>query len=123
MLRFLNGSSSLLSTMAEGPRADRRKNMTVPVLVIPLKKKRLVIDRVFAATTRDVSAHGVSLIVRDPGELDEVVLAFRVGASMEFVVGKARHLTAIPAGFYQLGLQILRIVHPRNYPELEAIRF
>ena len=72
MLRFLNGSSSLLSTMAEGPRADRRKNVTVPVLVIPLKKRRLLIDRVFAAT-RDVSARGVSLVVRIPRELGEIV--------------------------------------------------
>jgi len=61
--------------------------------------------------------------VQHPRALDEMVLGFRWEADMRYVLACAKHLNPMGAGFFQLGVQTLQMVHPGDYPELSGVRF
>ncbi len=123
MLKLLNNNCAELEAMIEGPRLDRRVNLTIVVLVVPIEKGKLQIEKTFAAVTKGFSATGVSLVLDVPRGFDEVILGFRWDMGMKFVLGKAKHLNPMGAGFHQLGLQMMRVVHPDEYPGLETLSF
>ncbi|NUQ65630.1 MAG: hypothetical protein HUU20_24435 [Pirellulales bacterium] len=123
MLKLLNNNCAELEAMIEGPRLDRRVNLTIVVLVVPFEKGRLQIDRTFATVTKGFSTTGVSLVLNEPKGLDEVILGFRWEMGMKFVLARAKHLNPMGAGFYQVGMQMVRVVHPDEHSELQSLCF
>ncbi|RMF87555.1 MAG: hypothetical protein D6741_20420 [Planctomycetota bacterium] len=123
MLKLVNNNCPDLKEFEFGNRAETRVRMTVVTLVIPFENKKPDFTKMFAAVTKEVSSGGASLVLSEPRGVDEVILAFRHEGNTEFVYAKAVHLSPMGAGFYQLGLQYLKMVHPGDYPGLADITF
>jgi len=122
MLNLVNNNCPGLTGLAEGPRLERRVNLTVVVIVIPLEKGKAQVDERFAAVTKEFTSRGVALVLADCRAADQVILGFRWERSMKFVLAQARHLSPMGGGFWQLGLRLKEVVHPDDYPELEDLR-
>ena len=123
LLKIVNNNCAEIQAMLEGPRAERRVNLTMVVLIVPVDKGRLVIGRSFTTVTKEFSTAGLGLVLSDPMPLDEIVVGFRWEGSMTYVRAKARHMNPLGGGFQHLGLQLLEMVHPGEYPELESLVF
>ena len=121
MLKLINNNCPELKAMREGPRVESRVNLTVVTLVIPLHKKRPLVERMFAAVTKEFTTLGVALVLDGPRALEEVILGFRWSGRMSFVRARVRHLHAMGAGFYQLGLELKEMIHASDYPELRSL--
>jgi hypothetical protein len=123
MLKVVNNHCSELESLVEGPRLDGRVRLTIVVLITPLFRRQPCFEQTFAAVTKEFSAEGVSLVVREPRALDEMFLGFRWESDMKYVRAQAKHLNPMGAGFYQLGVQVLEVIHPGDYPGLAELRF
>jgi hypothetical protein len=123
VLKVVNNNCPELKALIEGPRLDRRVNLTLIVMVIPMEGGELCPDEAFSAATKEFSATGVALVLDGPRPLDEAVLGFRWEHDMVFVHAKAKHLNPMGGGFYQLGFQMTGLVHAGDYPELRTMSF
>ncbi len=123
LLKLVNNNRPEIAALRDGPRAESRVNLTVVVLVIPIIRGQPDTGKMFAAVTREFNLQGLSLVLNNPRALDKVILAFRWDGGMKFVRAKARHLSPMGAGFYQLGMQLEEMVHPSDCPALEEISF
>jgi hypothetical protein len=121
MLKLINNNCPELKALRDGPRVESRVNLTVVTLVIPLHKKRPLVERMFAAVTMEFTTLGVALVLDSPRALEDVALGFRWEGRMKFVRARARHLHPIGAGFYQLGLELKEIISATDYPELRSL--
>ena len=122
-LKLINNNCPELEALMEGPRLEGRVNLAVVVLVVPLKNKKPIVDKTFAAVTKGFSTTGVSLVLQEPRALDEVFLGFRWEGAMKFVRAKAKHLDPLGAGFYDLGFQMKEMICVGDYPELQDVSF
>jgi len=120
VLKIINNNCPELKALIEGPRLDKRVNLSLVVLVVPLEDRKLQVDNAFYAVTRELSANGVGIILSQQRALDEVVLGFRLQSEMTFVLATAKHLNAMGNGFYHLGLEMMEIVPSSKYPELQV---
>jgi len=123
MRNLLNNNCAQLESLTEGPRLEERVRLAVVVKVIPFENKKPLVERAFAAVTKEFCSTGVSLVVDGPVGVNEVILALRWEKGMRFVRGRAKHLSPIGAGFFQLGLQMTEMAYVGDYPELESVRF
>ena len=121
ILKLVNNNCADIDALVEGPRLDRRVNLTVVVLVIPLEKGILQTRKAFTATTKEFSSGGLALVLDEPRALDEVIFGFRWESEMIFLRAGAKHLNPMGGGFYQLGFRLTGTVHTGDYPELEWI--
>jgi len=102
-------------------RVESRVNLTVVVLVVPIKDARAQVDQCLMTVSKEFSHTGVSLVLGEPLPLDEVILGFQRRGSITFIRAEARHLSPMGAGFFQLGLKLLEVLPADAYPELEAL--
>ena len=123
VLKLVNNNCPELEAMIEGPRLDRRVNLTVVVLIIPVEGGRPRLGESFTAVTKEFSNKGLAVVLDRPIGLDEVIVGFRWEGEMTFVRGKARHLNPLGGGFHQLGFKLNDIVQVCDYPELESVYF
>ncbi len=123
VLKFVNNHCPGLKALAEGPRLDSRVAVVTVVMVVPLVDKKIQVGRAFTAVTKEFSNTGVAIVLEPPSGLDEALLGFRFEGEMTFLRAKARHLSPIGGGFFQLGFQMLEVVAAADYPELETLSF
>jgi hypothetical protein len=123
LTKLVNNNCADLESLIEGPRQEDRVRLTVVVLVIPVEKDRPVVEKMFAAVTKEFSTTGVALVSNEKRVAEDVILGFRWEGAMKFARGKARHLSPMGAGFYQLGVQLSEVVFPGDYPELRSVAF
>ena len=123
VLKVVNNNCSELEALVEGPRLEGRVRLCVVVLVIPIENGKPVLERTFGAVTKEFSTSGLSLVVDSGRVPEESIIAFRWEREMRFALAEARHLNPMGAGFYQLGLQLIRMVRPSEYPGLESVSF
>jgi len=122
ILKTVNNNCPELKSLLEGPRRDKRVNLTLVVLVVPYVDGKLLINDAFHTVTKEFSATGVGIVLDKQLSLDEVVLGFRWGQEMTYLHAKAKHLSPMGAGFYQLGLELTEVVPNSDYPQLEAFK-
>jgi hypothetical protein len=118
LLKLVNNHCPKLTAMLEGPRQDSRVNLVVVALIIPVEKGQLEFSRAFAATTKEFSSGGVSLVLNEPMGLDRAILGFRLEGEMVFLRAQAKHLEPMGGGFYQIGFLLTEVVSPADHPEL-----
>jgi hypothetical protein len=123
VLKFVNNHCLGLKALAEGPRLDSRVTVVTVVMVVPLVNKKIQVGRAFTAVTKEFSNTGVAIVLERPSGLDEALLGFRFEGEMTFLRAKARHLSPIGGGFFQLGFRMLEVVAVADYPELETLSF
>jgi len=123
VLKLVNNNCPELRALMEGPRIDSRVNLLVVVMVVPLENDQIQKGQTLMAVTKEFSNSGVAVVLERPRGFDQVVLGFRVDGEMTFVKAQAKHLSPMGGGFHQLGLQMLEVVHPTDYPGLETMSF
>ena len=123
VLNVVNNNCPELKALIEGPRLDRRVNLSMVVLVVPVENKRPMTGQAFPAVTKEFSATGLAIVLDEPKGLDEAILGFRWEGEMTFVRATAKHLNPMGGGFHQLGFQITEIVPAGDYPELKSLVF
>ncbi len=96
-------------------------NLVLVVLIVPVETDRPQVGRAFTAVTKEFSNTGVAVVLEEPEELDQAILGFRFEGQMTFVRAQAKHLDPMGGGFHQLGFQMLEVVSPSDYPELESL--
>ncbi len=121
VLKLVNNHCPGLKALTEGPRMDSRVTVVVAVMVAPLDGGQVQVRRAFTAVTKEFSSTGVAVVLARPSGLDEVLLGFRFEGEMTFLRAKARHLSPIGGGFFQLGFKLLEVVTPADYPKLESL--
>ena len=121
ILSVVNNNCPDLAALIDGPRLDRRVNLTVVVMVIPLEDNELQLDQTLTVVTKEFSTSGLAIVLDHPRGFDQVLLGFRWEGEMNFVRASARHLNPIGGGFYQLGFQMTEIVHVGDYPQLKSL--
>lgn len=121
VLSLVNNHCPNLHIEGEELRVDSRVNLTVVVLVVPIEDGRTEVDRCFVTVTKEFSNTGVSLVLAEPRPLDEMILGFRHRTSMTYIRAKAKHLSPMGAGFFQLGVKMLEVLSVEDYPELKDL--
>lgn len=123
LLRVANNNCPELKARLEGPRLDRRVNLTLVVLVVPFERNRAQVPKAFTAVTKEFSSSGVAIVLDGPRPLDELVVAFRWEGDLVFVRGKVKHIHPMGGGFFQMGVKLLQMVDPNDHPELKVLLF
>jgi hypothetical protein len=100
---------------------ETRANLTLVVTVIPFEDNRPRVDKSLVTVTKEFSSTGVSVVLAEPHLLDEAILVFSLDSRTIFVRAKAKHLSPMGSGFFQLGLQMTEIVSAVDYPELDTL--
>jgi hypothetical protein len=93
------------------------------VLVIPVEKDKPVIQRMFAAVTKEFSSEGLSFATNEGKISEEVILGFRWEGAMTFLRGESRPVSPMGAGFYQQGVYLSEVISFGDYPELQSVAF
>jgi hypothetical protein len=122
-LKVVNNTCSELKALMEGPRLERRVNLTLVVLIIPMERKQPQIKKCFSAVTKEFSTTGISLVLDSPRPLDNLIVGLRWEGEMRFIAARVCHLHPLGEGFYQLGLDLQEMVRAADYPALEKIGF
>jgi hypothetical protein len=122
VLKVINNNCPELKAFLEGPRRDKRANLTLVVLVVPLVDGELRIGDAFNAITQEFSVSGVGIILDRQRALDEVILGFRLEDEMSYVRATAKHLSPMGNGFYHLGMELKEVVPKSKYLELETFQ-
>jgi hypothetical protein len=120
ILKVINNNCPELKACIEGPRKDKRVNLSLVVLVVPLEDGQLQIGNAFHAVTKEFSITGVGILLNRQYPLDEVILGFRFESNMTFIRARAKHLSPMSNGFYHLGLELTEVVPSSKYPELQV---
>ena len=121
ILKLVNNNCPELKALLEGPRVDRRVNLLVVAAVVPLKDKQLEVHRAFTAVTKEFSGTGVALVLDQQPGFEEAVFGFRLEGEMVYLRGRVKHFDPLGGGFHQLGVQLLEVVTPCDYPPLKTI--
>lgn len=121
LVRLLNQNCGEL--LHEGPRDERRVNLTLIVLIVPLDGKQPCIDRAFTATTKDISSTGLSLVTKHEYAGDRLLLGIRNDdGRTHFLKAEVRHWDPLAGGFFQLGAQVTGVAAVCDYPGLETLQ-
>jgi hypothetical protein len=123
VLKVVNNNCPELKSLLEGPRADSRVNLTVVVLVVPVHRKKLMLEQSFFAVTKEFSGSGVGLVVERPRPIEEAVLGFRWEGDTVFLRAWSKHLHPLGGGFFQIGMELTEVVPVGDYPELASLSF
>jgi len=121
VVKLLNNNCSELDALVEGPRLDRRINLTVVVLVIPEVDGQVRVSEAFTAVTKEFSANGVGVVLSEARHLENVVLGFRWLGEMRFARARLKHLQPMGGCFYLAGFKLTEMLHAGDHPELQKM--
>jgi hypothetical protein len=121
LLKLVNNHCPELGPAFENRRDETRAPVCVVTLVVPLDDGKPQLADHFPTVTKELSTTGVSIVLEQPRGLDELILAFRWEREMTFLKGTARHLSPMGAGFFQLGVELTKVVSAAEYPELDDL--
>ena len=121
VIKLLNNNCSELDALVEGPRLDRRINLTVVVLVVPEVDGEMRFDEAFTAVTKEFSANGVGVVLSEARRLENVVLGFRWLGEMRFARAHLKHFHPMGGGFYRAGFNLTEMLHAADHPQLQKM--
>jgi hypothetical protein len=123
LMKILNNNCPLLEAYSQGERDERRSNLTVVAFVVPVRSGSLDIAAAKATVTKEFSVSGMSVILDEALDTEEVVLAIQWDDTTTFIRGDVKHQSPIGAGLWQCGVQVTEIVPSGEYPELATLEF
>jgi hypothetical protein len=121
VLKLVNSNCLDRTANREDSRADRRVNLVVVVMIVPIQDQKLQIPKTFLATTKEFSNTGVAVVLDTPRQLDQAILGFQFEDKMTFIRAQAKHQDPIGGGFHQVGFHLLEVLAPGDYPELASM--
>ncbi len=101
-------------------RQQSRANRSLPVLLAPWDGELPQVDEAFYAVTKDLAGVGVSVVVHQPIRAQGFLLGFWDQGPI-FAQAQLRHQEHLGGPFWQLGLELLRQVHPGPMPLLSSL--
>jgi hypothetical protein len=122
LTKILNANCRALDALREGPRSENRADLTLVVIVIPRVGERPDVDQAFGTVTKEVSSTGMSLVLSQKLNVDQVFLGLEVEREMKYVQAEVRHQSPLGAGLTQAGVRLTEIVGPADFPELAAVK-
>jgi hypothetical protein len=113
MSRHMN--RDFLRKFRYGQRQEPRGSFCRPVWVVPFEAadEKPRFDEAFAAITKDICPEGISLICRDPIEIERMLVGLGEPDDMVFTVCAFSHCTPMGLGFYQIGIHPLEVFDMR----------
>ena len=130
--RIADVTSPNLRSIDDEGRAVDRVNRSLPVLIAPWEKGRPDATRCVTAMSKDFSDRGVGVVTQHPLGCEDVVVGLlappREGEpnrrQPQFAVGKIRQFLPMGGGFWQIGIELTRLVdpdHSKQFQSLEAM--
>jgi hypothetical protein len=121
VLKLLNNNCPEMKALYEGPRRENRINLTLAVLVAPLEKGKVQAENIFYTVTKDFSVNGVGIVMNEQRSLDEVILGLHITGEITLVRARAKHMSPMGGGFFQLGLELTEMACISDYPQLKQL--
>ena len=88
---------------------------------MPIQDGKPLLRRAFSAVTKEFSSRGVAVVIGDARGLDEALLGFRLRGGVQWLRAKAKHLSPMGSGFYQLGFRLVEQLAAADHPELAKL--
>jgi hypothetical protein len=101
-------------------RAEDRSNRAIPALLAPWEDGRPVVDESTYALTKDFSDRGLSLVLHQPFKSLQVVVGLWL-ESGRFALGDVRQNVPLGGGFWQLGVELVDLLDPAEFPEVQSL--
>jgi len=124
MRRLIDLTTVNKASLFTSRRAETRQNRAIPILICPWRDDRPIVSEHLFGISKDLTDHGVGLIVNEPWTAQEVLVAFchYEGTSGEplFFRGTVRTLVEVGGGFWQIGLEILELFE-EDIPESHSL--
>ena len=106
-----------------------RSNRTFPVLLTPWIRGAPNMEACVAALTKNFSDEGLALVLQQPFHAEEVVIGiwlecqsrFGLGRNPHFAMGAIRQSVSLGGGFWQVGIQLKRLVTTQDEPTLNSL--
>ena len=111
-------------------RAESRFNRTFPVVLALWEDDRPIPADATIALTKDISDSGMALVLHGPFRADQVVIGIWVeprlqgggwGGEPKFAIGDIRQNVALGGGYWQLGVELSRVMTASETPKLRSL--
>jgi hypothetical protein len=102
-------------------RWDSRANRTFPLVLAPWVDGRANSDGAITALSKNLSSQGLTVLHAEPIEAEELVVVFRLDTEIYYILGAVRHRTPLGGGYWQLGVELTRIISPTEYGSLDKL--
>lgn len=116
--RFIDRSSPVLPPSSGESRWEDRSNRTIPVLLAPRDGESVCSDEATFAITKNLSDHGLALVLPHPFRAESVVIGFWHADAPYFVLGSVRQNVPLGGGFWQVGLELHQMLTMADHPDL-----
>ncbi len=129
LIRLTNLTTPNMMLNGEDRRAASRANRSLPVLLAAWEDDAPVTEDPTTAITKDIGDTGISLILRQPLRMEQLVVGFwmphepgnLVDGAPLFILSTIINNTLLGGGFWQCGVQGERVLLASSYPELEHL--
>ena len=118
--RFLNAVNPDLAKVEAEARGDYRSNRTVPVLLAPFDDE-ISTDEVCYALTKNLSISGLALVLPQPFRAERVLVGFWFNDEAHFITGEVRQNVPLGGGYWQLGIELTRVISPAESDEVRRL--
>ena len=101
-------------------RSENRSNRVLPALLAPWEDGGPSVDEISYALTEDLCDRGLSLVLHQPFKAVQVVVGLWL-ESPRFALGDVRQNVPLGGGFWQLGVELVDLLDPAEYPDLQSL--
>lgn len=74
------------------------------------------------ALSKNLSSQGLTAILAAPVRAEQLVISFGLEGQAYYLLGEVRHRTPLGGGFWQLGIELTRLLTPAEEPALEQLQ-
>lgn len=123
LTKIINNNCPQLGVYSKGERGEERLNLTLAAFVVPYTPAGPDVASAIATVTKEVATTGMSVILTQPMEAEEVLLGIRWDSQPTFFRCQIKHQSPIGAGLWQTGLAAEEIVQAGEYPAIGMLEF
>lgn len=120
--RLIHENTSRRRTYVDLRWSDHQLRRSAPVLFGPWDNGLPSPDRLSFAVTKDLTKHGMSVVLPQPWGVVDVVCGYWDRDAPTLVRGKVRRVTRLSAHSWQIGIQFLEGLQASSLPNFEDFR-
>ena len=102
-------------------RLEERLSRALPALVMPWGTTGPVVEQATFVVTKNLSVTGTAWLSQQTIDTDDVLVGLWNRGGCRFVKGTVRYRKRIECGFWQIGVELLRMVTPGEVPVLKRL--
>jgi hypothetical protein len=119
--RAIDSSSPKLLASDSELRWDSRSNRTFPLVLAPWVGGRANADGAITALSKNLSSQGLTILHAESIDGDEIVVGLWLESQAYFLLGNVRHRTPLGGGYWQIGVELTRLLTPTEHESLEKL--